>query len=1108
MKKVNTNGCISLRNVKVNNLKSVNLDIPYDQLIAFCGLSGSGKSSLAIDTLYAEGQRRYIESFSAYTRQFLEKLDKPDVERIEGIQPAIAVTSRPLTQFCRSTVGTTTETSDYLRLLFSKIGQVYCRCCGREVKRDSPDSILESFKKIKEGTRIMVAFTPPVESFRAKQQTDFESEWRESGFLRVIVQGNSYRLDEGGIPLEKFAAARLLYLADIPLQEEDLYSTQKTSAVTDTDSADNEDNVNGDESDNFETIDNNESETSEDESPDSSDPLENSEISESSETNDEEYKQSNHLLTLSMDENTLVRNYLKKSEALRKSGGPPPLFFVVDRITAGKTKEERVRESLETAFQYGSSQCWIFCEGTHFLEGSINGFPTKSDDGEVKIGHHYDIDGELWTLFGFSRKLSCEDCGIEYPTLEPKLFSFNSPLGACPFCEGFGNIMVLNKEAIFNRNKSLKEGAIIPWNSSSYQHKKNELLTKAEQYGIRIEVPFKDLTEEERDFVIKGNNDFEGLDGFFIRLQRQKYKMHIRVFLSRWRHYHTCPICNGTRLRQEALAVRLGANCPPHKETSDSITNEKISDEKISSEENTPQYFNIHDFSSMPISDLINVIDHLILTDWQCKLGNDSLTQVRNRLQYLKEVGLGYLTLDRPLKTLSEGEQRRVCLTSVLGSTLVDVLYVLDEPSIGLHPFDIQKLLKSILRLRDRGNTVVVVEHEESILKAADRIVEIGPEAGAGGGQIVFEGTYDEIYHSEKSLTGSYLSGRRTGGASCKRRFLDKGFLELTDASGYNLKHVNAIFPLGVLCLVTGISGAGKSSLVQETLYPAICAKLGRESADGLPYGEILGVENIDDVMLVDQSPIGRSPRSNPVTYLKIFDDIRNLFADMPLARSRNYNAGYFSFNVDGGRCNTCKGEGYIVVDMQFMADTYMKCPQCNGRRYQREILDVLYRGRNISEVLNMTVREAFTFFRGQTKIQQKLKRLMEVGLDYLQLGQPANTLSGGESQRLKLVSALANVRKGKCLFIMDEPTTGLHFADVVQLIDSFDALINTGHSLIVVEHNVQMMKAADYIVDLGPGAANEGGSIVAEGMPEEIILCPESKTGEILRHCLPKTIH
>ena len=1136
---------IRLRKVSVNNLKGIDLDIPYGRLTTFCGLSGSGKSSLAIDTLYAEGQRRYIESFSAYTRQFLEKLEKPEAELIDGIQPAIAVTSRPSSSMSRSTVATATETADYLRLLFSKVGRLHCHSCGRRVRCDSPDSVLESLESVAEGTRLILAFSPSVESFRARP-ADFQAHWRERGYLRGVVLGESFRLDEGGIPFDKFAEAQLLFLADqldesfVEPDTKKEYFDPKTAASADDDFSDDAETDEID--DTNDTKSNNAEQTDEPEEPDDLADLpqaqdETDEANEPDETDDGELadtvladggddtgddaggednsdesqlekKFSNRILTIDPDGDAHLANYVKRRNESLKPGGPPPLFFVVDRLTIGKTTPARIRESLETAFSAGEGRCWIFCEGETVPLRAANvdaeNGDTQNGDSDApscdksscenpscenpscdnplcethgrdnrRLGVAYTIDEARWTLVGFSRRLRCEDCGLEYPKPEPKLFSFNSPLGACPLCEGFGNLMTLELEKIIpDRRKSLRDGAVSPWNSPSYRHKYRELLAVADTLELRTDVPVSELTKREMDLLINGSvrTGFDGLNGFFRRLQKQKYKMHIRVFLSRWRSYRVCPLCHGARLRPEALAITVGGR-------------------------------NIDELMSMTIAEALEFFRAWRPNEWEARIGRTVIAQVRHRLEYMALVGLGYLTLKRQMRTLSEGEQRRVALTSVLGSSLVDMLYVLDEPSIGLHPRDTERLLESILALRDRGNTVVAVEHEEAILAASDRIVEIGPEAGLGGGRVVFEGTFDEICRDEKSLTGSYLSGRRGVTLGGKRRILEHGFLELTGAKGYNLKNVSAVFPLGVLCVVTGVSGAGKSTLVQETLYPAVCRKLGRTNTPApLPFDSILGVGQIDDVVLVDQSPIGRSPRSNPITYLKIFDEIRSIFAETPDAKAKGYNAGYFSFNVDGGRCNACKGEGFLTIDLQFMADMYIKCPQCGGRRYQREILDILYRGRSIAEVLDMTVREAFSFFRGQAKVQQKLKRLMDVGLDYIRLGQPANTLSGGESQRLKLAAYLSNARKGRCLFIMDEPTTGLHFADIVQLLDGFDALVETGHSLIVVEHNLQMIKAADYIIDMGPGAADAGGQIVAEGTPEQIARNENSETGRFLK--------
>jgi len=1103
-------GRISVRGARAHNLKSIDLDVPYYKLVAFCGVSGSGKSSLALDVLYAEGQRRYIESFSAYARQFLEKLERPDVDRVEGAPPAIAVTSRPLGQMSRSTVGTATETSDYLRLLYSKIGTPYCQSCGREVRRDSPQGIVDALNGLPEGTRVLVAFSPSTESLRASKP-DFEAEWKEKGFRRGVALGESFNLDDpGGFPFRKYAEARLLYLAAATRSDEEEfaeYGLRSSDDETEFGGAKNDGEIDDerldeaaaardvdDENGEFDAVfgdgvvdDLGESETAEDgenaktktrrgRKAEAGDDAED-EGNENGVANeiDGATKTQSRLLTIDPDgEDGALRQYLQRRNEIKKAPGAPPIYFVVDRAKIGKTSSERLFEAVETALAYGDSRCWIFAEGDATLK-------TRDENDEslerTRTGTPFELDGERWTLVGFSRRTRCEDCGVEFPSIEPKLFSFNSPLGACPCCEGFGNLMALDFDLIFpNKKRSIYDGAVAPWNSAAYRDNLKRFLAIADELGVRTRVPFSELTRRELNLLLNGSRrlGYEGLNGFFIRLQKQKYKMHIRVFLSRWRCYRACPMCDGARLRQEALAVKIGDK-------------------------------SIHDLSSAPISQILKTLDSWELSPWKRKVGKIAFEQTRARLKYLEQVGLGYLTLDRPMKTLSSGEQRRVCLTSTLGSNLVDMLYVLDEPTIGLHPQDTERLLESIEGLRDRGNTVVVVEHDETILEAADRVVEIGPEAGQGGGRVVFEGTIDEMKASPDSLTGSYLSGRRVGGGIPRRRILDGGFLEVVGASGRNLKNVNAVFPLGVLCVVAGVSGAGKSTLVQETLYPALCAKLATDGVapKGLPFEKLLGYEPLHEVAMIDQSPIGRSPRSNPVTYLKIFDDIRTLYAETPDAKAAGYNAGYFSFNVDGGRCNACKGEGFLAIDMQFMADVYVRCPLCNGRRYQQNILDVTYRGRNIAEVLDMTVREAFSFFRGQTKIQQKLKRLSDVGLDYLRLGQPANTLSGGESQRLKLAARLSDARKGPCLFILDEPTTGLHFADVVQLLDGFNALLETGNSLIVVEHNLQMMRAADYIIELGPGAADEGGTIIAEGTPEQIAQNPDSKTGPYLAKAL-----
>lgn len=1014
---------IELRGVSVNNLKGIDLDIPYGKMIVLCGRSGSGKSSLAMDTLYAEGQRRYIESFSAYTRQFLEKLEKPEAEQIDGIPAAIAVTSKSLHRMGRSTVGTATETADYLRLLFSKIGTIFCPCCGREVMTDSPQSILERLYETETPEnggperRIQIAFAPEL----PPEKNEFESLWKERGFVRGIALGEPFRLDEGGIPAALYeqalgSVAKPPETVEIPQEEQLSFfdGEEDPEPVSETEL--------------FSGV-------------------------ESEEPDDDSEADSKTIVSFFPDEPL-------DEEKPCPTRLVPPVLIVVDRLTLGKSDDSRIVESLETALALGDGTCHIL-----------------SSDGRHDRA--------------FSRHLACDLCGIEFPAPEPKLFSFNNPLGACPTCEGFGNLMMYDLDLIVpNRSKTLREGALAPWSTPAYQSKWEELLDLAGQIGLPVDVPFGDLDKEQLHRLLYGFPgeppkerpdskktskktrpvSFEGLFGFFRRLERQKYKMHIRVFLSRWRSYRPCPSCGGTRLRPESLSVRISGK-------------------------------NIADLSGMSVTAARDFFRNLELTDSQHQAAKTAREQIRLRLDFLEEVGLGYLTLSRTMRTLSGGEQRRVGLTSALGSSLVDMLYVLDEPSVGLHPKDTETLLGSVRRLRDRGNTVVVVEHEDAFLRAADAIVEVGPGAGEAGGTLVFQGTTEEMIADPQSLTGAYLSGKRTGCFESRRRLPENGVIELVGCRGNNLRNLTVAFPLGMLCVVTGVSGAGKSSLVQETLYPALCRHFGKENVPGgLPVDQLITSDIMEDVVLVDQGPIGRSPRSNPATYLKIFDEIRTVFASTVDAKARHFTPGKFSFNVEGGRCEYCKGDGFKVVDMQFMTDMYVRCPQCHGKRYRAETLEISYRGRNIADVLDMTVREAFGFFRGQAKVQQKLKRLIDVGLDYVRLGQPANTLSGGESQRLKLAAYLSQIKKERTLFLLDEPTMGLHFADVVQLLDCFDALVETGHSLIVVEHNLQIIRAADYIVDLGPGAAEQGGRIVAQGTPEEIAENTKSETGRFLR--------
>ncbi len=943
-------GSIQLRKVEVHNLRGIDLDLPRGKLIVFCGLSGSGKSSLAFDTLYAEGQRRYIESFSAYTRQFLERLEKPQAERIDGLPPSIAVAARSSSRSTRSTVGTVTEANDYLRLLYSKIARLFCRGCGREVRRDSPQSVAEGLSSLPAGRRFMIAV--PQAPTAGESTSERFAALREDGFTRVIVDG------------------RTMHLA----QDEPAAALAEAT--------------------NFD--------------------------------------------------------------------------IVVDRLKTGDVSSQRVRDSLETAFSRGTGRCVLYVEEA---AGADDDAAAAALGGKSTL-----VDGAAWRRIGYVNRLTCEDCGIAYAEPEPRLFSFNSPLGACPECEGFGNVIDVDMELVVpDPQKSLREGAVAPWNSPAYEHELKELLALAKDYALPVDVPFKRLTPEQVRLVVEGvpERSFGGLNGFFAWLERKKYKMHIRVFLSRWRSYRECPTCAGRRLRPDPLAWRIGGKNPAD------VVGLKVAD--------------AHEF--------FRTVD---LTPWERSVGRTMLEQVQSRLHYLEQVGLGYLTLDRSIRTLSGGEMQRVTLTSTLSSGLVNMLYVLDEPSVGLHPQDTAKLVSAVERLRDRGNTVVVVEHDEAMIRAADQVVEIGPGAGRNGGRVVFQGTPAQLEAGRDSLTGDYLTGRRGTTTPQLRRKPEHGWLRLAGARGNNLQNITVEFPLGLLCVVTGVSGSGKSTLVQDTLHPALCRRMHMEAPRPLPFDDVFGDGQLDDVVLVDQSPIGRSPRSNPVTYVKAFDEIRAVFADTVEARTRNYTAGHFSFNVEGGRCDRCEGDGYLEVDMQFMADVFMKCPECRGRRYRKEILDVTYRNATIADVLDMTVREAFTFFRGGTKVQAKLKKLMDVGLDYLQLGQPANTLSGGESQRLKLAGYMASARKGRALFILDEPTSGLHMADVVQLLDCFEALLAVGHSLIVVEHSLTIIQAADYLIDLGPGAADQGGRVVAKGSPEQVARIPESATGR----CLAPLLH
>ena len=932
-----TTRVIRLRGVRVHNLKDVDLDLPLGKLVAFSGVSGSGKSSLAFDTLYAEGQRRYVETFSAYTRQFLERLDKPDADRIDNIPPAIAVAQRRGKRSSRSTVGTVAEIQDHLALLFSKVGVVTCRVCGLPVEPADPGKVAQAIDAWPEGTRYLVAF--PLDVRPDSPREELADALRAEGFSRVVVDGEAVRLDDGPVPAP--------------------------------------------------------------------------------------------------------------------GPGRKTVDVVVDRLTRGSDATGRRLDSIETAFRHGLGRCRILPDGAG-LEP-----------------------------LGFTRKRICPRDGTEAPEPDPRLFRPNSPLGACPTCQGYGQTIEFDiAKVVPDPSRTLRDHAIVPWSTPAYDNNHRDLMRLGPKIGVPVDVPFADLTAEQVRTVVEGapGKGFQGLKTFFKRLESKTYKAHVRIFLARWRAYRTCPDCGGGRLRPEALRVKV-LDQDVAEVGRRTVQGARAFLEAVAAAE-----------SANPVA--VRVVD-----------------QARARIDALERIGLGYLTLDRAARTLSTGEGRRLALASALGSGLVNTLYVLDEPSVGLHPRDVGRLVATMEGLRDAGNSVVVVEHDEAILAAADWLVDIGPGAGEGGGQILYEGPPAGAAAVADSATGAFLSGRRRAPVPAARRE-PKGWLELSGATAHNLRDLDVRFPLGAMTVVTGVSGAGKSSLVDQTLYPALLRAIRDERpTEPIHCRGLTGFDGLADVVLVDQSPIGRTSRSNPVTYLKAFDEIRQTFAATHEAQTRNLNAGKFSFNVDGGRCTTCEGNGTLTVDMQFLADVTMTCPDCRGTRYRPEVLEVRYQDKTIAEVLELTVREAHKFFRRKPKVQARLRPLLDVGLEYLRLGQPAPTLSGGEAQRLKLASFLASspaaitraARGPKTVFLLDEPTAGLHPADTATLLETLNRLLDLGHSLILVEHAPDVLVAADWIIDVGPGAGDDGGRIVAEGTPETVAEA-DTATGRVLRDLLGTT--
>ncbi|MDK2772492.1 MAG: excinuclease ABC subunit UvrA [Flavobacterium sp.] len=918
---------ILIKGAQLHNLKNIDVAIPRNKLVVITGLSGSGKSSLAFDTLYAEGQRRYVESLSSYARQFLGRLDKPKVEYIKGIAPAIAIEQKVNTTNARSTVGTSTEIYDYLKLLYARIGKTFSPISGQEVKKNTVTDVIETVKSFDLDSKWLLL--APIHVENGRTLVDKLNILLQQGFARVLVDGETIRLDE------------------------------------------------------------------------------------------------------------FVQNKDKIENATT-------IELIVDRIVVKNEDEfyNRLADAIQTAFYEGKGECVLKALNT---------------EKRFEFNNRFDLDG------------------ISF--LEPNihLFSFNNPYGACPKCEGYGNIIGIDEELVVpNTALSVYENAIFPWRGESMSWYRDQLVNSAYKFDFPIHKPYFELSDEQKALIWNGNQYFTGLNDFFAELEEKNYKIQNRVLLSRYRGKTKCTTCNGKRLRPEANYVKVGGKT-------------------------------ISDLVDLPIVKLIPFFATLELSEYDAKVAKRLLIEINNRLAFLSDVGLSYLTLNRNSATLSGGESQRINLATSLGSSLVGSMYILDEPSIGLHPKDTERLITVLKNLRDLGNTVIVVEHDEDIMKAADMIIDIGPEAGTHGGELVAQGTYDEILKAN-SLTAKYLNGEEQIEVPKKRRKF-KHHIDIIGARENNLKNQDFMFPLDCLTVITGVSGSGKSTLVKKILFTAIQKQLDGVGEKAGQFSELKGsFANIKHIEYVDQNPIGRSSRSNPVTYIKAYDDIRDLFSKQAVSKLRGYQPKHFSFNVDGGRCETCKGDGEVTIEMQFMADVHLECETCNGKRFKKEILEVTFEGKNIDDILKMTIDDAVEFFskHNQTKITQKLQPLQDVGLGYVQLGQSSSTLSGGEAQRIKLASFLVKgTIKDKALFVFDEPTTGLHFHDIKKLMASFDALLEKGHSIIVIEHNLDLIKCADYILDIGPEGGENGGKLVAFGTPEEIAKNKDSVTGIYLKEKL-----
>jgi excinuclease ABC subunit A len=930
---------IVVSGAREHNLKDVTVSMPRDALVVITGLSGSGKSSLAFDTIYAEGQRRYVESLSAYARQFLGQMDKPDVDSIEGLSPAISIDQKTTSRNPRSTVGTVTEIYDYLRLLWARIGKPHCHNCGRPIAAQSAEQIIDQIMAFEEGARFMV-LAPIVRGRKGEFRDQFEH-LRSEGFTRVKVDGELRLLEEEIVLDKKFKH---------------------------------------------------------------------------------------------------------------------DVSVVVDRLIMRPDIRKRLADSVETAV--------ALADGMLDVE--------MVDGGEVKT---------------FSERFACLHCGISMPELEPRSFSFNSPHGACPRCTGLGSQMEIDPDLVVpDGSLSIGEGAILPWSSGATAYYEQITAAIADRYEIDLDCPWEDLPADKQELFLYGTEGdriyvsyrnrmgrrrsymttFEGIVPNLERRYKETDSDYSREKIEEYMTMRPCPECKGSRLRPESRSVKVGEMA-------------------------------IHEFCRLSAHRAITWMDGLDLSETDRAIARLILREIDERLRFLDNVGVGYLSMDRAAATLSGGEAQRIRLATQIGSSLVGVLYILDEPSIGLHQRDNERLIATLVRLRDLGNTVLVVEHDEGTMRAADHVIDMGPGAGEHGGYVVAEGTADEVMAVRESLTGQFLSGARAIEAPAKRR-TPSGYVEIEGATQHNLKRVDVKIPLGVFCCVTGVSGSGKSTLVNEVLYKAVANKLNRSRMRPGAHKRIRGLEHLDKIISVDQSPIGRTPRSNPATYIGLFDQIRELFSKTQEARARGYKPGRFSFNVKGGRCEVCRGDGQIKIEMHFLPDVYVPCEQCHGKRYNRETLDIRFKGKTIADVLEMPIEEALEFFAHIPKIKRRLQTLHDVGLDYMRLGQPATTLSGGEAQRVKLASELCKVATGRTLYILDEPTTGLHFADIEKLLEVLQRLVDAGNSVVVIEHNLDVIKTADRLVDMGPEGGEEGGIVMATGTPEEVAGVDESYTGRFLR--------